>query len=84
MLSCNLSVELVGHVVLIVYTLSPWHRAEPLNVISSLRHLFIFSQFQRATQLFQTSFTKRLAHARVTSLSAHVMFAAAVIRSLTC
>lgn len=42
-----------------------------------------FFQLQRATQLFQTSFTKRLAHVPATSSSAHAMFAAAVMRSFT-
>lgn len=48
--------------------------------------IFLFCFFcplQRATQPFQTSFTKHLAHVPVTSHLGHVIYAAAVIRSLT-
>lgn len=82
-LGCTLSAALVGHVVLIVYTLLSVMQ-KSLTVFP-LPHLiiYIFFQLQRATQLFQTSFTKRLAHVPATSSSAHATFAAAVMRSFT-
>lgn len=57
-----------------------------LSVMQSIWHFSLFLFFyllQKATQLFQTSFTKHLARAPVISHSGHVTYAAAVIRSLT-